>query len=77
MIMKGNRFDKILDYFPIMAYAGFYLQGAVLAAIKIGDPRLMALGIVTIPAVAAMIVAIIRIRRRHITADEKQTRKDG
>ena len=60
-----TRSDKMLDYFPILAYAGFWLQGAALAALITRDPRLIALGLVTIPAVAAMLAAVVRIRRRH------------
>jgi uncharacterized membrane protein len=63
--MEKSRFDRALDYFPILAYFGFWLQGAALAAVITGDVRLMALGLVTIPAVAAMVVAVLRIRLRH------------
>ncbi|HUT55769.1 MAG TPA: hypothetical protein VM658_20430 [bacterium] len=59
-----TRADKRLDYYPILAYAGFWLQGAAVAALLTRDPRLIALGLVTIPAVAAMAVAAVRIRRR-------------
>ncbi|UCD85277.1 MAG: hypothetical protein JSU92_03540 [Deltaproteobacteria bacterium] len=63
--MEPSRFDKILDYFPILAYFFFWLQGAAIGAIITGDPRLMKLGFVTLPAIAAMILAVFRIRKRH------------
>jgi uncharacterized membrane protein len=67
-MMRGdelNRSGRMLDYFPILAYAGFWLQGAALAALITREPRLIALGVVTIPAVAALALAALRIRRRQ------------
>jgi len=63
--MDEKRFDKLLDYFPLLAYFGFWLQGAAISSVITGDPRLMALGVVTLPALAAMVAAAVRIRRRH------------
>ena len=65
MIMEKKRFDKILDYFPIIAYFTFWFQGAAVASLLTGDPRLVKLGFVTIPAIAAMIVAVFKIRKQH------------
>lgn len=63
--MKNSKKDKLIDYFPIAAYFGFWAQGALIGAILTGEPKLMALGIVTTPAVAAMIIAGVKIYRAH------------
>ena len=68
MKMDKQKFDRLLDYFPIIAYFGFWLQGAAISSIFTGEPRLMALGFVTAPAIAAMIWAAFKIRRRHNSA---------
>ncbi len=70
---QSSRFDKILDYFPILAYFGFWLQGAAIGAIITGDPRLMKLGFVTIPAIAAMFLAIFKIHKRHRDSADNQS----
>ncbi|OGP61133.1 MAG: hypothetical protein A2V67_09095 [Deltaproteobacteria bacterium RBG_13_61_14] len=63
--METSRWDQVLDYFPILAYFGFWLQGAVLGAILTGEPRLMKLGFVTAPAILAMLLAVVRIHHQH------------
>ena len=68
--MKDTKFNRALDYFPILAYFGFWLQGAALASIMTGEIRLMALGVVTLPAMAAMAAAVLKIRARHFQTDE-------
>ena len=68
--MERSRFDRALDYFPILAYAGFWLQGAALSALITGDLRLIALGLITLPALFAMALAILRIRVRHRESSE-------
>lgn len=57
--------DKVIDYFPIFAYFGFWFQGAVLGALLTGEPELIALGVVTTPAIVAMVIAIVKIHRAH------------
>lgn len=68
--MEASSKDRIIDYFPIIAYFGFWLQGAVFAAILTGDTKLMVLGVVTAPAIAAMVLAIFRIARGHARQEE-------
>ena len=68
--MSSSRRDRLLDYFPILAYFGFWLQGAALAALLTRDSRLIALGLVTAPALAAMILAVIKIRKRRQEQDK-------
>ncbi len=57
--------DKYLDYFPIIAYFGFWLQGAAIGALMTGEPKLIALGVVTTPAMAAMVYAAYKIRQKE------------
>ena len=64
--MESTRFDKLLDFSPLLAYFGFWLQGALLPSFMTEEPRLVWLGIVTLPAIIALILAALRIRRRHI-----------
>lgn len=63
--MKPSRWNQALDYFPILAYFGFWLQGAALGAILTGDPRLLKLGFVTAPAILAMLLAAVKIHHQH------------
>lgn len=63
--MEDSRFSRLLDYFPLIAYGGFWLQGALISSIFTGEPKLMALGLVTLPAIVAMLLAVARIRKRH------------
>ena len=63
--MDKDKFDRLLDYFPLLAYFGFWLQGAAISSIFTGEPRLMGLGLVTLPAIAAMLYAAKKIARRH------------
>ena len=71
--MEPSRFDKILDYFPILAYFCFWLQGAAIGAIITGEPRLMKLGFVTIPAIVAMLLAVFKIHKRHQKPPDDQS----
>ena len=58
--MEKKDFGGALDYFPLLSYFGFWLQGALLGSVVTGDWRLMALGAVTLPAVFALVVAAVR-----------------
>ena len=71
MIMKRSRFDRALDYFPIICYLFFWFQGAFSASMMTEDPRLVKLGFVTIPALAVMTVALFRIRRKNRGQEER------
>lgn len=62
--MKNSRFDRALDYFPLLAYFGFWFQGAALGALLTRDPRLIAFGLITLPALIALTAAAVKIRRR-------------
>ena len=61
--MDKEKFDKLLDYFPVIAYFGFWLQGAAISSVVTGEPRLMALGFITAPAIVAMAFAAHKIRQ--------------
>lgn len=63
--MEKSKKSKAVDYFPIIAYFLFWFQGALLGALLTGEPKLIALGVVTTPAILAMIIATIKIYRSH------------
>jgi|GEM_PF-3507536 len=63
--METGRFDKILDYFPLISYISFWLQGALLPSFMTEDPRLIRLGVVTLPALICFFIAALRLRSRH------------
>jgi len=63
--MKTSRFDKLLNYFPILAYLGYWFYGPFIGALIIGDPRFVKLGLVTIPAIAAMLMVALKIHRSN------------
>lgn len=62
--MRGKG-DRRLDYFPVLSFFLFWLASAVAGALTIGDPALIKLGVVTTPAVAAMVITVLKIRRSH------------
>ncbi len=68
--MEKSKFEKIVDFFPLIAYGLFWLQGALIGSIVTGEPKLMALGFVTIPAIAAMVAAAVKIRRQQKISGE-------
>jgi uncharacterized membrane protein len=70
--MERSGFDRVLDYFPMLAYGGFWLQGAFIGALLTGEPRLMKLGFVTAPAIMAMLLAIVKINKRHKEKSDNQ-----
>ena len=63
--MRPRATDRTLDYFPLIAFALFWFLSAATGAIQIGDPALLKLGLVTLPAVAAVVYCLLRIRARH------------
>jgi sulfite exporter TauE/SafE len=63
--MNREKRRRLLDYFPLLAYLGFWLQGAALGALLTRDPRLIALGLVTLPALLALGLAAREIRKRQ------------
>jgi predicted branched-subunit amino acid permease len=66
--MEKTKFEKAVDYFPLIAYGAFWFQGALIGSIVTEDPKLMALGFVTTPAIAAMIAAAVKIRKEHLNS---------
>ncbi len=73
--MTSSLFERALDYFPIIAFFGFWLQGAAVSSLITGDPRLMALGVITVPAIAAMIVAVIKIRKSRQSGKDTENER--
>ena len=69
--MKTKQPSPIIDYFPLLAYFGFWLQAGLIASIMTGEPKLMALGLVTAPAILALGAATVKVHENH----KKQ--KDG
>ena len=53
-----------LDLLPIVAFLAFWLMAGLLSALLTEEPRLLALGVVTLPAVVAACVAAWRVRTR-------------
>ncbi len=70
--MESSRLDKAIDYFPLLAYLGFWIQGALVSSFITGDWRLMVLGVVTAPAMIAMVLAALKVRKTQMeeTTDE-------
>jgi sulfite exporter TauE/SafE len=63
--------DRWVDYLPLLALLGFWLQAAVVGSLLSNDLRLVALGVVTLPALAALGLAAREVRRRHKAAERK------
>lgn len=75
MKMESTRFEKFLDYLPLLAYFSFWIQGAFLPSFMTEEPRLVWLGVVTLPALIALILAAMRIRRRNINTSASSSLK--
>lgn len=72
--MRPRTTDRSLDYFPLIAFALFWFLAAVTGAIQIGDPSLLKLGLVTLPAVAAVVYCILKIKSsRHQDPLDQET----
>jgi hypothetical protein len=69
-LAKESQRDKLIDYFPLLAYFGFWLQGAAISSIITGDYKLMLLGLVTLPALAALGLAARKIARHGGETEE-------
>jgi hypothetical protein len=67
--MRPRSSDQTLDYFPLFSFGLFWFLAAVTGAIQIGDPSLLKLGIVTLPAVAATIYCAVKIHAGHRSQD--------
>lgn len=59
-----SRPSAVLDLLPIAAFLAFWLMAGLLSALVTADGRLVALGVVTLPAVAAACAAAWRVRPR-------------
>ena len=57
-----------VDLYPVVALLGFWLGAGLLGAVATGDARLIGLGVVTLPAVVAALLAAARIRRARISS---------
>jgi hypothetical protein len=63
--METTDRDRLLDYLPLLAYMGFWLQGALIPALLIGELKLILLGFITAPALAALGIAGYKIGKRN------------
>jgi hypothetical protein len=67
-----------LDYYPILSFFFFWFFSAVVGAVRIGDPGIMKVGLFTLPAVTAMILATLIIRKnRRLHAAGPAEKKEG
>ncbi len=57
--MMENK-DRWTDYLPMLAFLGYWLYAGLLAAAATGDRRLVLLGLITLPVLAAMAEALRR-----------------
>ena len=63
---------KRLDYYPLLALFLFWFFGAFSGAMQIKDPALIKLGIVSVPAVVLIVLAVIRVRKLHKEINDTQ-----
>jgi len=63
MTAMDERKDGWIDYLPMAAFLGYWLYAGLLAALATGDRRLLLLGLITLPALAAMAAAVRRTAR--------------
>lgn len=52
--------SRLVDLLPMLAFLGYWLYAGLLAAVMTGDRRLLLLGLVTLPVLAAMAAALRR-----------------
>lgn len=56
--------SRLVDLLPMLAFLGYWLYAGLVPAIMTGDSRLVLLGLVTLPALAAMAAALWRASGR-------------
>lgn len=49
-----------LDFLPMLAFLAYWLYAGLFAAVVTGDPRLVKLGLITLPVIAAMAAAVYK-----------------
>ncbi len=60
--------DRWIDRLPMLAFLGYWLYAGLLAALLTGERKLVLLGLITLPVLAAMAAALRRTaaaRRRE------------
>jgi len=65
MFFRGLGNKQRLDYFPIFSFFLFWFLSAAAGAAAIRDPALVKLGLLTLPALAAVIYSAYQIRKRR------------
>lgn len=60
MTAMEERKDGWIDRLPMLAFLGYWLYAGLFAAVMTGDGRLLLLGLITLPVVAAMAWALRR-----------------
>lgn len=58
--MNMEKNSRLVDLLPMLAFLGYWLYAGLFASLMTGDRRLVLLGLVTLPALAAMAAAIWR-----------------
>lgn len=53
-----ERKDRWIDYLPMLAFLGYWFYAGLFAAAATGDRRLVLLGLITVPVLAAMLWAL-------------------
>lgn len=52
--------DRWVDYLPMLSFLGYWLYAGLLAALTTGERKLVLLGLITLPVLAAMAEALRR-----------------
>lgn len=54
---------KLFPYLPILSLAAYWLYGCVAGALVSGDPRLLKIAFVSLPAVLGMALAAFKLAK--------------
>ena len=67
--MNENSFPRLFRLLPILAFFAYWAYACLAGALLANDPRLVKLGVLTLPLLAAMAAAAVKAFRGGVKTD--------
>lgn len=61
--MNEKSFPRLFKLLPILTFFAYWAYACLASAVHTNDPRLIKLGLVTLPLLAAMLAAVLKAGR--------------